>query len=64
MRLTGTLALLLGLLAPLTAQAASDEQKEFAYSVIERNAAPMAKIGDSIYYFAELGCRSSKASGS
>jgi metal-dependent amidase/aminoacylase/carboxypeptidase family protein len=55
MRLTGKLALLLGLLAPLTAQAASDEQKEFAYSVIERNAAPMAKIGDSIYYFAELG---------
>ena len=57
MRLTGKLALLslLGLLAPLTAQAASDEQKEFALSVIERNAAPMAKIGDSIYYFAELG---------
>jgi aminobenzoyl-glutamate utilization protein B len=46
---------LLGLLAPLTAQAASDEQKEFAFSVIERNAAAMAKIGDSIYYFAELG---------
>jgi aminobenzoyl-glutamate utilization protein B len=55
--LTAKLALLslLGLIAPLTAQAASDEQKEFAFSVIERNAVPMAKIGDSIYYFAELG---------
>jgi aminobenzoyl-glutamate utilization protein B len=57
MRLTGKLAFfsLLGLLAPLTCQAASDEQKEFAFSVVERNAVPMAKIGDSIYYFAELG---------
>jgi aminobenzoyl-glutamate utilization protein B len=54
---TGKLALfsLLGLLMPLSCQAASDEQKEFAFGVIERNAAPMAKIGDSIYYFAELG---------
>jgi aminobenzoyl-glutamate utilization protein B len=52
------LALLLsffGLLMPLAAQAASDEQKDFAFSVIERNATPMAKVGDSIYYFAELG---------
>src|ERR1700730_13640604 len=57
MFLSGKLALfsLLGLLAPLTCQAASDEQKEFAFGVVERNAAPMAKIGDSIYYFAELG---------
>jgi aminobenzoyl-glutamate utilization protein B len=57
MRLTGKLALfsLLGLIASPSAQAASDEQKDFAFSVIERNATPMAKIGDSIYYFAELG---------
>jgi aminobenzoyl-glutamate utilization protein B len=57
MNLTARLAVfsLLGVLAPLTARAASDEQKDFAFSVVERNAAPMAKIGDSIYYFAELG---------
>ena len=46
---------LLGVMAPLAGHAASDEQKEFAGTVIERNTAPMAKIGDSIYYFAELG---------
>ncbi len=57
MDLTARLAVctLLGALVPLTAQAASDEQKDFAFGVVERNAAPMAKIGDSIYYFAELG---------
>jgi aminobenzoyl-glutamate utilization protein B len=57
MRPTGKLALLslLGLLTPFTCQAASDEQKEFAFGVVERNAVPMARIGDSIYYFAELG---------
>src|SRR5437764_1203328 len=55
--MTGKLALflLLGLLAPLTCQAASDEQKQFAWDVVERNAAPMAKIGDSLFYFGELG---------
>ncbi len=53
----GKLALLslLGLLAPLSCQAASDEQKQFAWSVIDDNAAPMAKIGDSIFYYGELG---------
>src|ERR1700686_2474384 len=56
MRAIGTLALsLLGSLVSPTCQAASDEQKEFAFSIIERNAVPMAKICDSIYYFAELG---------
>jgi len=57
MRLMAKLALLslLGTLVPLTGQAASDEQKQFAWSVVERNATPMAKIGDSLYYFAELG---------
>ena len=55
MELTARLAVfsLLGVLVPLTCQGASDEQKEFAFGVVERNAAPMAKIGDSIYYFAE-----------
>ena len=57
MDLTARLAVctLLGALVPLTCRAASDEQKDFAFSVVERNAAPMAKIGNSIYYFAELG---------
>jgi aminobenzoyl-glutamate utilization protein B len=53
----GKLALLslLGLFVPLACQAASDEQKQFAWNVIDNNAAPMAKIGDSIFYFGELG---------
>jgi aminobenzoyl-glutamate utilization protein B len=56
MRILAGLALLfLGLLLPLTVRAASDEQKQFAWSVVDRNAAPMAKIGDSLFYFAELG---------
>jgi aminobenzoyl-glutamate utilization protein B len=57
MRMTVKLALLslVGLGVPLTCQAASDEQKQFAWSVVERNATPMAKIGDSLFYFAELG---------
>jgi len=37
------------------ANAASDEQKQFAFSVVERNAEPMAQIGDSLFYFGELG---------
>ena len=46
MNLTARLAVfsLLGALVTLTCQAASDEQKEFAFGVIERNAVPMAKI--------------------
>ena len=56
MRIVARLALLfLGLLLPLTGRAATDEQKQFAWSVVDRNAAPMAKIGDSLFYFAELG---------
>jgi aminobenzoyl-glutamate utilization protein B len=49
------LFLLIGLFAPFTCHAASDEQKQFAWSVVDRNAEPMAQIGDSIYYFGELG---------
>lgn len=47
-------AALLALL-PAASYAASDEQKKFAYGVIEKNAQPIADIGDSIYYFAEMG---------
>src|SRR5215467_7775154 len=46
---------LLSVLVPLTCQAASDEQKQFAFDIVEKNAAPIAKIGDSIFYFGELG---------
>jgi aminobenzoyl-glutamate utilization protein B len=46
---------LLGVLIPFAAQAASDEQKHFAWGVVDANAESMAKIGDSIYYFGELG---------
>src|SRR5918911_2479331 len=35
--------------------AQTDERKKLAYDTIERNAAQLALIGDSIYYFAELG---------
>ena len=51
-------ALAIGLLPlgmPLVASAASDDEKQFAFGVVERNATAMAKIGDSLYYFAELG---------
>jgi hypothetical protein len=37
---------LLGILVPLACQAASDEQKQFAFGIVENNAAPIAKIGD------------------
>jgi aminobenzoyl-glutamate utilization protein B len=37
------------------ARAQSDERKRLAFETIERNAAELALIGDSIYYFGELG---------
>ena len=40
---------------PLACRAASDEQKKFAFDAVERNAEPIALVGDSLYYFAELG---------
>jgi aminobenzoyl-glutamate utilization protein B len=42
-------------LAPLTARAASDQQKQLADQIIDKNAQTIADIGDSIYYYAELG---------
>jgi aminobenzoyl-glutamate utilization protein B len=48
------LALLL-VLAPLACRAASDEQKQFAQSIIDKNTEAEAKIGDSLFYFGELG---------
>jgi len=44
---------LLGLVIPLACQA--DERKQLAFTAIERNAAEMAAISDSIFYFGEPG---------
>jgi aminobenzoyl-glutamate utilization protein B len=43
------------LAAPVVGHAASDEQKQFAFAAVARNAEPMAQIGDSLFYFGELG---------
>ena len=43
------------LAASFTAQAASDEQKKHAYDVIDRNAEATAIVGDSLFYFGEIG---------
>ncbi len=51
--LVATAALLVFL--PAAAHAASDEQKKFAYGVVEKNTQAITDIGDSIYYFGELG---------
>lgn len=53
--LVSVLALTMMLAASAASNAASDEQKQFAFAAIERNAEPMAQIGDSIFYFGELG---------
>lgn len=50
----------LGVVVPLAARAAAadskaDERKRFAYEVVRRNADPIALIGDSLFYFGELG---------
>ena len=49
------IALAVVLASPVASKAASDEQKQFAFAAIERNAEPMAQIGDSLFYFGELG---------
>lgn len=43
------------LLAAVAASAASDEQKQHAYGVIDRNVQATAVVGDSLFYFGELG---------
>jgi aminobenzoyl-glutamate utilization protein B len=51
-----TLALvLLGIVFSAFGNAATDDQKKHAFEAIERNADPIAIIGDSLYYFDELG---------
>ena len=39
----------------ITAASAGENPKDVAFQAIDRNTDTMAKIGDSIYYFAELG---------
>ncbi|HEY5349270.1 MAG TPA: amidohydrolase [Candidatus Lustribacter sp.] len=48
-------AVLLVALAPVAARAASDDQKQFAQSVVERNTQAINDMSDSLYYFGELG---------
>jgi aminobenzoyl-glutamate utilization protein B len=36
-------------------QAATEEQKQMAYAAVDRNAAEIALVGDSLYFFAEPG---------
>ena len=50
------LALILGFLGPAVARAATaEEMKKLASEAIERNADQIALIGDSLFYFGELG---------
>jgi aminobenzoyl-glutamate utilization protein B len=53
-RTLSSVGLLLGIAAPLAAQAA-DERKQLAFETVDRNAAQMTAISDSIFYFGELG---------
>ncbi len=48
-------ALVLAVFVPVAAQAATDEQKSFANSVVERNTQAINDMADSLYFFGELG---------
>jgi len=45
----------LALLASLACNAQVDERKKLAFDAIDRNAGQIALVGDSLYYFGELG---------
>src|SRR5205814_6749763 len=45
----------LGIFLSVACCAQTDERKQLAFDTIERNAAQLALIGDSLYYFGELG---------
>jgi aminobenzoyl-glutamate utilization protein B len=55
MKPTTWLAALAFSLAAFNAYAATEEQKQAAYAAIDRNAAQIGLVGDSIYYFGEIG---------
>jgi aminobenzoyl-glutamate utilization protein B len=46
---------ILGFLFAITCNAQVDERKKLAFETVERNAEQLAVVGDSLYYFAELG---------
>ena len=48
-------ALLFVVLVPSSGWPATDEQKKHAFEAVERNARAIAVVGDSLYYFGELG---------
>ena len=41
--------------APVIARAATDQQKKDANAIVDKNAQAIWDIGDSIYYFGEMG---------
>ena len=49
----GLILMFAALMLPLIGQA--DERKQLAFDTIDRNAAQIADISDSIFYFGELG---------
>ncbi len=53
---------LLGIVFPPSGNAATDEQKKHAFEAIERNAEQIAVVGDSLYYFGELGMQEFESS--
>jgi len=55
MKRTISIIPLLVLIIATACHAASSEQKQYAFDAIERNAEPIAVVGDSLYYFGELG---------
>jgi aminobenzoyl-glutamate utilization protein B len=55
MKLLVTVLWALGFLLSFVSHAQVDERKKLALDAVERNAAQIALVGDSLYYFAELG---------
>ncbi len=53
--LSSVLLGVLGFLFALACSAQVDERKKLAFEIVERNAEQLAVVGDSLYYFAELG---------
>ncbi|HKT19347.1 MAG TPA: M20/M25/M40 family metallo-hydrolase, partial [Stellaceae bacterium] len=53
--LTGVALTALLVVAPALARAASDQQKKDAQAIVDKNAQAIWDIGDSIYYFGEMG---------
>ncbi len=55
MKLLVTVLWTLGFLVSFVSHAQVDERRKLALDAVERNAAQIALVGDSLYYFAELG---------